>query len=226
VSAIPDNSNDRGRRAEEVAQWYFRLNGFLQTGFVLHDDQPHRQVTEADVLAVRFPHSEESLRDIRVTDHQWIREVTPRQQTLFVIAEVTQGGPCKVNDPWRDPSSSAMEKAIRRLGFALPEKRAGIAKAMYDRLRWPGDNFVLQFLSIGDRTNDGLSTRYQDLVQLTWDGIAGFLWDRFHAFGQIKGWPPQWPEFGRTFAQRVESGEVSSAQQAVDCVATYIQDGR
>lgn len=36
--------NEVGRRAEEVAQWYFRLNGFLMIpSFVLHPDceKPH-----------------------------------------------------------------------------------------------------------------------------------------------------------------------------------------
>ena len=59
-----------GRRAEDVASWYFRLNGFLSLpSFVVHLDQdeaeisndgaPRYQRTEADLIGVRFVDSKE-----------------------------------------------------------------------------------------------------------------------------------------------------------------------
>ncbi len=48
-----------GSRAEEVAAWYFRLNGFFAIpGFVVHPDRRQRHArTEADLIAVRFVRS-------------------------------------------------------------------------------------------------------------------------------------------------------------------------
>ena len=49
---------------EKVAYWYFRLNGFLQIeNFVVHPKNRGGQLTDADLLAVRFPHRAERLYD-------------------------------------------------------------------------------------------------------------------------------------------------------------------
>ena len=49
---------------EKVAYWYFRLNGFLQIeNFVVHPERRGGQRTDADLLAVRFPHRAERLFD-------------------------------------------------------------------------------------------------------------------------------------------------------------------
>ena len=49
---------------EKVAYWYFRLNGFLQIeNFVVHPGRRGSQRTDADLLAVRFPHRAEFLLD-------------------------------------------------------------------------------------------------------------------------------------------------------------------
>jgi len=221
----PDQSNERGRRAEEVARWYFRLNGCFQTGFVLHADQPGRQITDADICAVRFPHTEEKLRDIRMTDDRWFTRTAPNGQILLFVAEITQGGPCKVNGPWTDHSRGGMEKVVQRFGFADAAKVPEIVSSMYDRLWWGDDKHVLTYVAIGERASRDLATRYPKLVQLTWEDIARFLWDRFHAFGEIKGVPAQWPIFGRHFAKLVERDHIASAADTVSCVTSFIKDG-
>jgi hypothetical protein len=49
---------------EKVAYWYFRLNGFFQIeNFVVHPERRGTQRTDADLLAVRFPHRAERLFD-------------------------------------------------------------------------------------------------------------------------------------------------------------------
>lgn len=45
---------------ELVANWFLRLNGFLATrNFIVHPDQAGNQITEVDLLGVRFPHRQE-----------------------------------------------------------------------------------------------------------------------------------------------------------------------
>ena len=56
-----------GQRAELLASWYLRFNGcFPISGFIVHDagvvKQPGGQLTEADILAVRLPHTEEAIK--------------------------------------------------------------------------------------------------------------------------------------------------------------------
>jgi len=72
-----DLSDQRGRRAEDVASWYFRLNGFLTIpGFVVHPDQRRRfPRTEADLLGVRFPFSREWISTRQMEDDPLLTRV-------------------------------------------------------------------------------------------------------------------------------------------------------
>ena len=220
-----DPSHDKGERAEEVASWYFRLNGFLAIpGFVVHGEVPGRQITEADLLGVRFAHTVERLSGIKMTDERWMQELCDEGHTLVVIVEVKASN-CSVNRRWSERSAGAMERAIRRLGFARPDEAETIANAMYDRLHWKGSRYVLQFVSIGSRCNGTNRERYPDLVQLTWDDIAAFLWERFSAFGKKKGVPGQWPEFGHLFAKAVLHKQIDGLGDSKEAIRQYIRDG-
>jgi hypothetical protein len=220
-----DPSQGQGRRAEEVASWYFRLNGFLQIpGFVLHSDQARRAITDADLLGVRFPYSQEFLRGIRMTDDRWLSETTSPGQTLFVIAEV-KTSLCHVNGPWTNRQLGGMEKVIRRIGFAREEMIQAIADSLYNTLHWQNDDFIVQYVAMGDRTNHELTTRYRKLKQLTWPDVASFIHERFSSFGDVKGGHSQWPTFGREFARAVQRGRIPHLNDAAAFVSRYIESG-
>lgn len=64
VSRTPQRRAANCLNPEKVAYWYFRLNGFLQIeNFVVHPERRGGQRTDADLLAVRFPHRAERLFD-------------------------------------------------------------------------------------------------------------------------------------------------------------------
>ena len=45
------STDERGRRAEDIASWYFRLNGFLAiSGFIVHPDQ-RRQFARTEAVS-------------------------------------------------------------------------------------------------------------------------------------------------------------------------------
>ena len=221
----PDPSLRQGRRAEEVASWYFRLNGFLQIpGFVLHSDQPNRAITDADLLGARFPHSQESLRGIRMADDRWMARATYPNQILITITEVKVGH-CHVNGPWTDRASGGMERVIRRIGFAPDEMTREITESLYNTLHWQNDDYRVQYVCVGQQTNHELTRRYRELQQLTWEDVAAFLWERFSSFGAIKGAPQSWPMFGREFANAVMRGRVVHLSAAADFVTRYIEEG-
>ena len=88
---------------EKVAYWYFRLNGFLQIeNFVVHPERRGGQRTDADLLAVRFPHRAERLfddpNDIMPDDEH--RLSLSHDLIDVVIAEVKTNQPCTLNGPW------------------------------------------------------------------------------------------------------------------------------
>lgn len=222
---VPDPSRGQGRRAEEVANWYFRLNGFLQIpGFVLHSEVPRQQISDADILGVRFPYSHELLHDVRMTDDRWILQNTSPGQVLFIVGEV-KVGTCKVNGPWNEPNRGGMEKVIRRIGFAPDEMTQEIATSLYNQLYWQNDDFTVQYVAVGASRNHELSTRFRKLKQLLWSEIAAFLFERFTGFGPIKGVPTQWPVFGREFARAVERSRIQHVQGAESFVERYIESG-
>jgi hypothetical protein len=67
--------NSVGDRSEQVANWYFRLNGFLSIpGFVLHPDKRQRfPLTEADLMGVRFANSVEEIDGRKMVDDSQVR---------------------------------------------------------------------------------------------------------------------------------------------------------
>ncbi len=221
----PDPSLGQGRRAEEVASWYFRLNGFLQIpGFVLHSDQPRRAITDADILGVRFPFSQESLRGIRMQDDRWITDATYPKQVLVVIAEV-KAALCNVNGPWTDRATGGMERVIRRIGFAPDEMIQSIAESLYNTLYWQNDDYRVQYVCIGGRANHVLARERPHLRQLTWGEVAKFLWERFDGFGLIKGAPQGWPFFARLFANAVIQRRIAHGSTAEEFVRRFIEAG-
>lgn len=215
-----------GQRAEEVAAWYFRLNGFLSlSGFVVHLDQdkaeigkdgiPKYQRTEADFIGVRFIESKEI---IYAFGNKWVMIDDPKltnlcqisytKQALFVLVEV-KAGLCEMNGPWTNRSKKNMQRIIRRLGFATSEEQVEIiADKMYTTGRYEDEFYVLQYICIGGEKNLAISYRYRSVVQIDWDEIGNFLIERFKSFpektpdGQVHD---QWPRFGREFGKWISS---------------------
>lgn len=113
MPATSTQGQDKGDRAEKVASWYFRLNGFLSIpGYVVHPDEPSRNPrTEADLMAVRFPHSVERIGRGNMPDDQLIEGIGEGSQVVFILVEV-KAGRCNVNGPWSDKHKGNMRRAI------------------------------------------------------------------------------------------------------------------
>jgi hypothetical protein len=208
------NDYKRGQRAEEVANWYFRLNGFLSIpGFILHPDRVQRYpYTEADLIGVRFPQSAEILGGKRMDDDQVLLDIDDGREDriVFILVEV-KAGLCNINGPWSDESRGNMQRVIRRLGFVPEAKIEAIAKQMYDILRWESksesEKFILQYIAVGSRRNDDLQKQFEKLIQVTYDDMADFFLNRFAEFPQKlpPGQAPihkQWPDFGRYYGEK------------------------
>jgi hypothetical protein len=202
----------RGQRAEQVAEWYFRLNGFLLIpGFIVHIDRQTANGsqryarTEADLMGVRFPHSRETIDGRNMPDAPWIVESAVNsegEKPLFVLVEV-KAGICNMNGPWSNSANKNMQRVIRRLGFADQDKQIDeIASVMYSKARWSGDAAIFQYVCVGKEKNKDLDNQYRNHVQVDWRDVGAFLFDRFADFpdklpnGHVH---KQWPNFGRKY---------------------------
>lgn len=249
-------NRERGRRAEEVAEWYFRLNGvFLIHGFVVHPDRPRSKPrTEADFLGIRLKDSSEgvwrlssgtNLRkgvnrvpmtdDVRITNASKNGTV---KKHLIVMVEV-KAGQCSINGPWSDiteqnqkSTSNNMERALSRVGFGNRTEICEAASAMYESLRYEGGSFIVQYFAVGKYKSADLESKFPKLEQITFDQIATFFRDRFNGFPEKI--PDnsldicQWPGFGDIFRKWFESNYVNSpsVEACQKAVRRYIDTGR
>lgn len=85
-------------RYELLATWYLRFNGYFTTpDFIVHKDYRRRPGgTDADVLAVRFPHSTESQLRFKLDCDPGL--VVYRDKIDFLVCEVKKGL-CDLNAP-------------------------------------------------------------------------------------------------------------------------------
>lgn len=237
--ASEQRGRERGQRAEQVAEWYFRLNGFLAIpGFVVHLDtavaEPRRRGlrparTEADFMAVRFPYSVEVIADRPMEDAAWISHRSYAGKQLFILVEV-KAGVCRLNGPWTDAHARNMQRVIRRLGFVEAGGRINeVADSMYRHARWDGETAVVQYVCVGGEKDPDLSHKYRDLVQLDWSDVGAFLFERFRAFPEklpSAHVHHQWPDFGRAYSNWfVINGHIHGGAASPDAVRRFIDRG-
>jgi hypothetical protein len=60
-------------------------------------------------------------------------------------------------------------------------------------------------LSVGRNESAELRERYPEVLQLTWNEIIGFVWDRFRAYRDQKRHVEQWDDAGKLLRQLAES---------------------
>lgn len=126
-----------GQRAELVASWYLRFNGYCPlTSFILHDagatKQPGGQITDADILALRLPHTREIIKgsgkhiEIRTDPRLDVR----RGITDFIIAEVSSEE-CKFDQIYKNSNTKKLEfleYCLTRFGYWPPKAVSRICK--------------------------------------------------------------------------------------------------
>ncbi len=224
-----------GKRAEDVASFYFRLNGFFAIpGFILHPDEPSEYSrTDLDLFAVRFPFSSEIIDKRKMVDDSIITKLygDSPNRILFILVEV-KAGKCKINGPWSDKTKRNMEIVIRRMGFDNfendEEKILSIAEEMYKESRWENEEYILQYLTVGERETTGLQRKHPKLVQITYKVMAKFFLSRFHDFPeklQIGNLPTHrgWPKFGIHYGDKFKEGLINSESDSIRVIKDYIR---
>ncbi len=192
-----------GQRAEIVAAWYFRFNGYFPlTGFVLQDagaeKQPGQQLTDADVLAIRLPYAEEIIKGKHRDKHVLTDGALDLCDgvTDFIIAEVTSLS-CKLN--WLQPNAVVnpefLAYMLRRFGHWRAEQVESIADTLSHEHRYKRNRVRVRLISVGMRTSDSLPG---SIIQITLHDILRYLQRHFSSFDAFA--PPERPRIFRPFS--------------------------
>jgi hypothetical protein len=183
---------------ERLAYWFLRLNGFLTTeNFIVHDEKGGPQRTDADLLAVRLPHRREALhekdgQDLWMEDYGCFAE---KQLPFGAFVEVTNGH-CKLNGPWTDPKKGNLARALRALGALAIEEIQQASDAIYKEGHYQSGDFELGLVSIGAKINQTLAHNMPGVVQITWNEVKAFIFERFDKWEIAKRPHPQWDRDG------------------------------
>ncbi len=178
-------------KPNDLVLWYLRLNGFLSvSNFVLHPEKRGSQETEADIVAVRFPHRAEFDSDPEADDRRFAKRVA---KPYFVVAESTSGI-CKLNDPWTKPD--AFRYVLQAFGPVAAD-RASVVAARLAEAGFYSDEFIdCGLLCFGIIENPDLRRRYPSVDQILWREVVGFFHRRFSEYDRRKRDHEQWDLVG------------------------------
>jgi hypothetical protein len=194
---------------ETVAYWFFRLNGCSTIpNFVVHPDRRGSQRTDVDVLAVRFPHRAELLTSGEpMPDHP----VFNSDGRIDIIFAEVKHGLCRLNGPWTNPSDENMQRVLYAVGAFDTRRVPEVALALYQKGIYRDDIYQVRLFAVGDGMNDEI---FPTVVQLLWDEILVFIFNRFSRYQTQKAHHGQWDDTGRylyKFASRCTLDEFVTA---------------
>jgi len=180
-----------GERAEILVTWYLRFNGFFPLpNFILHDGgvskAPGQQLTEADLLAVRPPFTEEIIAAPDGTIRTAIdRRLGIRKATTEVLITEICSQDCKFN--WLSKPEGDQRVffsyALRRIGFWQENDIAAIVEHLMKHYFWESGTMRLRLLSFGIQRET--SRKLPDLIdQITLAETLAYLQGLFTCYGE------------------------------------------
>lgn len=181
-------------KAEDLAYWFFRLNGFLTTlNFILHAERKGATGTDVDILGVRFPYRAE-LFDNTMIDFCEFTKIT--SCPYIVIAEVKLGK-CDLNGPWMSPEKKNFQRVLRAIGIISSENIDSVAQDLYTQGWHMNKNCHISLVCLGKYSNSDILTKYPQVPQILWPDIKRFIYQRFGNYQNEKSWHPNWDENGQ-----------------------------
>lgn len=189
------------KRREAVTSWYFRLNGcFVLPNYLLHREGGGGQLTEFDLLAVRFPYrSEMASSNIPMCDDaMFSASVVP---TLFIV-ECTRGR-CKLNNLWRHSDAGKVSDLLDAVGITTHEERNAAVADLLNRHSFDGASCAIKVIAVGSTINSGLNVE-----QVTWPHTLKFIHRRLNEYKVEKADHSQWDPLGkRLYDTAIEHNE-------------------
>lgn len=192
--------------AEQIAYWYFRLNGFLLIeNFYIHPLNRGGARTDADLLAVRFPHRAERLlddpNDVMADDVDAL--ALTRDRIDVVIAEVKEGL-CHLNGPWTDRASQNVQRVLAAIGCVPHARINDAAAALYEQGCFDDDALLrVRLVALGRTKDEGIRAHYPRVCQITLEDALRFIFRRLHRYWRQKRDTQHWNGIGRLLKQQV-----------------------
>jgi hypothetical protein len=178
---------------EQLAQWYFRLNGCLTIpNFVLHPIRPGSARTDVDVIGFRFATRCELSSDV-IDDEPFAKQVRP----CLWLAEVKTRY-VSLNKSWRDHSGRNIECVLAAIGIVESGQTADVARALVERGVWGGEPWACSLFFVGDSLPEELRQQFPDVPHRNWAQVLSFIYGRFRRFDRLKTQHEQWDETGKT----------------------------
>jgi hypothetical protein len=179
-------------KSEQLAYWFFRLNGFLTiTNLVIHTER-YYQGTEIDVIGIRFPFRKELRHQTPEGHEDFMKDYNDFDigKTLLIIADA-KGGQRDFNEAWKKE-----ENIIRILNFVgIVEDPEKYIEPLYSTGKYEGDNLCIRFCLIS-RQKYEKSQLFPESLKITWEEITDFIYDRFDKYERVKRSHHQWDETG------------------------------
>lgn len=200
---------------EQVAAWFFRLNGcLLIQNFVVHPDPPvdlsrNQQRTDADVLGVRFPYRHE------LGMHDMPQFSAPPGKTLVFLAEVKRGGRCRLNGPWTRPSERNLHRVLGALGAFDHSEVDRAAEELSCHEIYENDHILFRMIAMARAENPLYARAKPNVLQITWQAALTFVHQRFSEHRIQKLDHNQWSALGRALWNLSLTAEPSEFVQRV-----------
>ena len=202
-------------KSEDLAHWYFRLNGFFTLpNFVLHPREKGGQRTDVDVAGIRFPGRREFATGNGEIDDPEFSKSGDRLYAVFAEIKTSRASP---NRAWLDPNRRNLDDLLGALGiFGAPE--CGLAA---EGLRTSGtyeNGMIYCSLFLIGETLEDVGAGLALVPHRTWDALLRFIYRRFVNYDHLKTDTEQWDEAGRALlgfmGKRSESAFISAARRA------------
>jgi hypothetical protein len=190
-------------KSENLAYWYFRLNGFLTIqNFVVHPNSGSAQRTECDIISARFPYRKE-LPENKNPMQDDERLILKPDKIRIILAEV-KAGKCKINPAWINTNKNNMQQIFSAIGAFDQETLVSVSNELYQHGYYEDINFVVSLCCIGKQVNEKYFDRFLNVPQLTWESIISFIYDRFYKYEKYKNQHQQWDQTGQNLYKHYE----------------------
>jgi hypothetical protein len=111
----------------------------------------------------------------------------------IIFAEVKHGL-CRLNGPWTNPEDENMQRVLYAVGAFDLSRVVVVAQTLYHQGIYQDDIYRVRLFAVGDRKNNAI---LPNAVQLVWDEILAFIFDRFTRYHAQKAHHGQWDSTGR-----------------------------
>ena len=135
-------------------------------------------------------------------DHRLFRRV---ERPHLYLAEVKSGGSCRLNGPWTDPAADNVGRVLAAIGCYQDDQKGVAAAALYDRGHYRGSHVDASLVAIADYQNEQLAQSMPNAIQLVWNDILAFTFERLSFYHARKAHHPQWDGAGQAM-YRLASG--------------------